>query len=51
MSMQGTAAAMQHAQTARERSPGCQFSLGASRAAVSDAAQSATPQALPTGLE
>ena len=50
MSMEGIAAAMQHAQTAQERSPGCQFSLGAPRAAVPDAARSATPPALQTGL-
>jgi hypothetical protein len=52
MSMQGIAAALQHAQTARERrSPGCQFSPGAPRAAVPDAAQGATPPALQTGLD
>ena len=51
MSMQGIAAALQHAQTARERSPGCQLSPGAPRAAVPDAAQGATPPALQTGLD
>ena len=51
MSMQDIAAATPHAQTARRRSSGCQFSLGVPRAAVPDAAQGATPPALQTGLD
>ena len=51
MSMQDIAAATPHAQTARRRSSGCQFSAGMPRAPVPDAAQSATPLALQAGLD